>query len=100
MHRSGESLFERILVMKKATIVFYIATVVAALFIVWGLIPRIVLPNGNFDHVTESIQTFLAVKLGWFYLLSATAFIAFSIFLIFSKYGKIKLGKPDRKSVG
>src|SRR5699024_10143956 len=79
--------------MKKATKVFYIATVVAALFIVLGLIPRNVLPNGNRDPSTESIQSFFVGKFGWFYLLSATAFLAFSIFLIFSKYGKIKLGK-------
>src|SRR5699024_4214356 len=41
---------------------------------------------------------FLFDKFGWFYLLSATAFVAFSIFLIFYKYGKIKLGKSGDQS--
>lgn len=56
----------------------------------------VVFPN-NLDHVTTLIQGFLTNQLGWFYLLAATAFVGFSIYLIFSPYGRIKLGKPDEK---
>ncbi|MGY0692243.1 glycine betaine uptake BCCT transporter [Virgibacillus sp. FSP13] len=83
--------------MNKVTRVFWISAVVAILFIIWGIIPKDVLPHGNLDNVTTIIQTFLVDKFGWFYLLSTTGFVIFAIYLIFSKYGNIKLGKPGDK---
>lgn len=83
--------------MKKVTRVFYISAIVAILFIIWGVIPKSVLPHANLDAVTTVIQAFLVDKFGWFYLMSTTAFVVFAIYLIFSKYGKIKLGKPGDK---
>jgi len=83
--------------MKKVTIVFYISAIITFLFIIWGIIPESVLPNANLDNVTNTIQTFLVDQFGWFYLISASTFLAFAIYLIFSKYGKIKLGKPNDK---
>ncbi|MEC5422836.1 BCCT family transporter [Virgibacillus sp. C22-A2] len=83
--------------MKKVTRVFYISATVAVLFIIWGVIPSSVLPNGNLDNITTIIQTYLVDTFGWFYLLSATGFLLFAIYLIFSKYGNIKLGKPGDK---
>ncbi|MFD1038726.1 BCCT family transporter [Virgibacillus byunsanensis] len=80
--------------MKKVTRVFYISAIVAILFIVWGIIPEDILPEANLNNVTSIIQTFIVDKFGWFYLLSASAFLVFAIYLIFSKYGNIKLGKP------
>lgn len=81
--------------MNQVTKVFYISAVAALLFIVWGVIPESILPTWNLTNVTSSIQGFLTEKFGWFYLLSATGFLIFAIFLIFSKYGNLKLGKPD-----
>lgn len=78
--------------MKKTTSVFTISIIVALAFILWG----VVLPD-NLDHVTALIQGFLTNQLGWFYLLAATFFVGFCIYLIFSPYGRIKLGKPDEK---
>ncbi|AUJ26823.1 glycine/betaine ABC transporter permease [Virgibacillus dokdonensis] len=83
--------------MKKVTRVFYISAIAAVLFIIWGIIPEDVLPNANLDNVTNTIQTFLVDEFGWFYLLSATSFVIFAIYLIFSKYGNIKLGRPGDK---
>ncbi|MFC0301556.1 BCCT family transporter [Virgibacillus soli] len=83
--------------MKKVTKVFYISVIIITLFIIWGVIPQETLPNGNLEAVTNKIQQFLVDKFGWFYLLSATIFLAFAIYLIFSKYGKITLGKPDEE---
>ncbi|PWW19823.1 glycine betaine transporter [Cytobacillus oceanisediminis] len=79
--------------MKKLTPVFTVSVIFTALFILWGLVPESVLPNGNLDTVTQSIQGFILQKFGWFYLLSASAFLIFSILLIFTKYGNIRLGK-------
>lgn len=77
----------------KFTPVFIISVIVTSLFILWGLIPESVLPNGNISAVTSKIQTFIIEKFGWFYLLTATFFLIFAISLIFSKYGNIRLGK-------
>ncbi|MCA1029901.1 BCCT family transporter [Bacillus timonensis] len=78
--------------MKKLTPVFIISVVVAFLFILWGVIPKSFLPNANLENVTTIVQSFIIQKFGWFYLLSATAFLAFALMLIFTKYGHIKLG--------
>jgi len=83
--------------MNKVTRVFYISAIVAILFIIWGVIPDSVLHQGNLDNVTSVIQGFLVDKFGWFYLISATGFLGFAIYLIFSRYGNIKLGKPGDK---
>ncbi|OAS86544.1 MULTISPECIES: glycine betaine uptake BCCT transporter [Metabacillus] len=79
--------------MKKLTPVFIISVIVTSLFIIWGLIPKRFLPNGNISDVTTAIQAFIIEKFGWFYLLTATFFLIFAISLIFSKYGNVKLGK-------
>lgn len=87
--------------MKKLTSVFKVSVVITVLFIIWGLIPKDVLPEGNLDNVTQSIQSFIMNKFGWFYLLSASIFLIFSLILIFSKYGNIRLGKnEDRPEFG
>ncbi|WP_331713536.1 glycine betaine uptake BCCT transporter [Lentibacillus sp. JNUCC-1] len=80
--------------MKKVTNVFYISAIVAILFIIWGIIPKEVLPHANLDDVTSGIQNYLVKEFGWFYLISTTVFLGFAVYLIFSKYGNIKLGKP------
>lgn len=37
----------------------------------------------------------MTTNFGWFYMLLMAAFVGFSLFLAFSRYGKIKLGKDD-----
>ncbi|WP_349410347.1 glycine betaine uptake BCCT transporter [Pseudalkalibacillus sp. SCS-8] len=75
---------------KKFNKVFIISFIIAFIFILWGVLS----PDG-LQEKTSAIQEFLQIKFGWFYLLSATAFLIFSIYLIFSRYGKIKLGNDD-----
>ncbi|SER24336.1 glycine betaine uptake BCCT transporter [Piscibacillus halophilus] len=82
---------------KNVTKVFYISLIIAILFIVWGMISEDTLPDWNLGIVTGNIQAFLVGKFGWFYLLSATAFLVFALFLIASKYGNIVLGKDGDK---
>ncbi len=78
--------------MNKITPVFTISVAIALAFIIWG-----VAAPSNLETVTTAIQGFITNELGWFYLLAATGFLIFSLYLIFSPYGKIKLGKPDEK---
>ncbi len=81
--------------MNKVSKVFYISVIISILFIIWGVIPDTILPEGNLENVTSNLQSVIVENFGWFYLISASFFLFFSLFLIYSKYGKIKLGKPN-----
>lgn len=83
--------------MKKTTSVFYFSIAIVALFIFWGMIPANKLPDYNLGAVSTAVHSFLIDKFGWFYLLAATTFLVFCLFLIFSKYGNIRLGRDDEK---
>ncbi|SFX11870.1 glycine betaine transporter [Thermoactinomyces sp. DSM 45891] len=74
--------------MKKFTTVFMVSVTIAFLFILWGAFYPV-----HLTTYTSAIQKYLQEDFGWFYLLSATLFLVFSFYLIFSPYGKIKLGK-------
>ncbi|AQX55349.1 glycine betaine uptake BCCT transporter [Priestia flexa] len=81
--------------MKKLTPVFLFSVIIAALFIIWGVIPESTLGNAALTPVTSAIHQFIIEKFGWYYLLAATLFLGFTLFLIFSRYGNIKLGKTE-----
>lgn len=83
--------------MKKLTPVFWVSVIVTVLFIIWGLIPKGILPNANLDVVTQNAQGFILEKFGWFYMLSASIFLIFAVILIFTKYGNIRLGKDNEQ---
>ncbi|MCF6139031.1 glycine betaine uptake BCCT transporter [Pseudalkalibacillus berkeleyi] len=78
--------------MKQVSSVFWISIVIAVIFVLWGAI----LPQHLIDTMSVT-QSFFMKSFGWFYQLSATFFLVFSLFLIFSRYGKIKLGKDEDK---
>lgn len=78
--------------MEKVSKVFWISIVIATLFVGWGVIAP--------DHLgvmMDKTKAFFLSSFGWFYQLSATFFLIFALFMIFSKYGKIKLGADDEK---
>ncbi|RNA69797.1 glycine betaine uptake BCCT transporter [Alteribacter keqinensis] len=78
--------------MKRLTPVFVISLVITVAFIIWG-----VAATENMEHITTEIQGFITGQFGWFYLLTATAFVAFAIYLIFSPLGRIKLGDENEE---
>ncbi|TYR80626.1 BCCT family transporter [Priestia megaterium] len=78
--------------MKKVTPIFWISLGVSILFVLWGVI----VPD-HLIRVMTSLQGYLLDRFGWFYQFSATFFLIFALFLAFSRYGKIKLGKPEDK---
>jgi glycine betaine transporter len=77
-------------IMKKLTSVFIASVSLTIIFILWGAFA----PD-NLEVVSGKAQGFLQEHFGWFYLMSASAILLFTIYLAFSKYGKIKLGKDD-----
>lgn len=78
--------------MKKTTKVFSISLVIAVAFVLWGSIDK-----DSLKVVADAANSFLGTNFGWFYLISASIFVIFSIYLIFSKFGSIRLGKDDEK---
>jgi glycine betaine transporter len=78
--------------MKDVSKVYWISLVIAIIFVIWGVIAPVRL--GELMDVTKA---FFLSQFGWFYQLAASFFFVFALFLIFSKYGKIKLGKDDDK---
>ncbi|WP_442857113.1 glycine betaine uptake BCCT transporter [Bacillus sp. FJAT-45037] len=70
--------------------VFKISVGIAALFVVIG----VVIPD-QLGLAMNAAQSFVLESFGWFYQLVATFFLLFAAFMIFSKFGKIKLGSPD-----
>lgn len=75
---------------RRLTPVFLISLALTGIFIIWGA-----LTPDNLESVTSNIQGFLQEKFGWFYLIAASAILIFVIYLAFSKFGHIKLGKDD-----
>lgn len=75
--------------MKKNS-VFIISLLITAVLVAMGLI----IPN-QFASGMNAAFAFLTDKFSWLYLISMFIFVAFSLFIAFSKYGKIKLGDDD-----
>ncbi|MFC0271500.1 BCCT family transporter [Metabacillus herbersteinensis] len=74
--------------------VFKVSAVIILLFTIWGaLSPDSLAKNAS------AVFNFTSHSFGWFYLFSVACFVAFCLFLAFSKYGNIRLGqdhdKPD-----
>ncbi|QFT89753.1 Glycine betaine transporter OpuD [Bacillus sp. THAF10] len=76
--------------MKSVGKVFWISVVLSGIFVMIG-----VLFPESFSEAMNEANTFILQIFGWFYQLAATFFLLFALFLIFSKYGKIRLGKNE-----
>ncbi len=77
---------------KKTNYVYIISLIITAIMAVWSIFFK-----DSFTSFSDKIFSVLTVDFGWSYLLSMTAFVAFCLFIAFSKYGKIKLGPDDSK---
>ncbi len=73
--------------------VFWIAAVLSAAFVVWGILATESLA-AVFDAV---LWSFLVPNFGWVFILSSFGFLAFAVYLAFSGYGKVRLGGQDER---
>ncbi|MEU2004779.1 BCCT family transporter [Rhodococcus sp. NPDC019627] len=73
-------------------VVFSVAAAAVALIVVWGLAA----PD-NLDSTTGKALSWLVTDLGWLFVLSASGFVLFSLWLAFSRFGHIPLGKDGEK---
>ena len=78
--------------MRKGTTVFVISLALVFFFVGLG----IVVPE-QLDFLSAALHGAIIDHFGWAYLLAAFGFVVFSLFLAFSKYGRIKLGKDNEK---
>ncbi|MCD2153344.1 BCCT family transporter [Rhodococcus sp. IEGM 1406] len=73
-------------------VVFSVAAAAVLAIVVWGLVA----PD-NLDSVTGSVLGWLVTNIGWLFVLAASAFVLFSIYLAVSRFGDIPLGKDGEK---
>ncbi|MEH7883404.1 BCCT family transporter [Bacillus sp. JJ1609] len=74
----------------KENSVFIISLLLTLIFIIWG-----VFFTGNLTKVTNAVYNGSIDYLGWVYLGATLFFVFFSIYLMFSKYGNIRLGRKN-----
>ncbi|MFC3039326.1 BCCT family transporter [Virgibacillus xinjiangensis] len=78
--------------MKKLTLVFWITLGITLILSFFGAVA----PD-PFEEISGNIMNYISVHFGWYYLLIVTLFLLFCLYLIFSPFGKIRLGKPGEK---
>ncbi|WP_181782450.1 BCCT family transporter [Pseudonocardia pini] len=71
-------------------IVFGVAAALVVAFIVWGI-----LGTESLSSVASAVLGGIMSGGGWFFILTASAFVVFAIYLAASRYGKIPLGRDD-----
>ena len=73
-------------------VVFSAAAAAVSAIVVWGLVA----PD-NLDSTTGKALDWLVTDMGWLFVLSASGFVLFSLWLAFSKFGQIPLGKDGEQ---
>jgi magnesium-transporting ATPase (P-type) len=73
-----------------------VVTVVSAI-IIWGAVAWCVGDPDGANHEMGKIKKWITATFTWFYIGAMNALIFFLIYLYFSKYSDLKLGKDDEK---
>lgn len=76
--------------MKNVTKVFWITLALVLVTVAFGAI----VPE-SFEALTGNMQAFITSTFGWYYLIIVSLMVVFTLFLIVSPYGKIRLGKDS-----
>ncbi|MFC4137671.1 MULTISPECIES: BCCT family transporter [unclassified Microbacterium] len=72
--------------------VFWPSAAIVVLFVLFALVtPKIA------EALFQTIQTTIVNAFNWYYVLIAAFFVAFCLFLGFSRFGDIKLGRDDEE---
>ncbi len=67
---------------------------IASATVIFTFVAFAVLFTPAAERLFAALQGWISSVFGWFYVLSATAFLAFVIYLAFSRYGLVRLGDP------
>ncbi len=72
--------------------VFIISAVVILAFVAFG-----VLFTESTGAVASAVQGFITDYFGWFYIIGVSFFLVFAVALLFTRYGKVRLGSDDSR---
>lgn len=72
------------------TRVFWYAVVICIAIVLWGS-----LAPDQLNDLTVVATSFIYDHFGWFYIFVIVAMIGFCIYMMFSRFGKVKLGKEN-----
>lgn len=70
--------------------VFIISAIICIGFTIWGMID-----NKGLGEAANAALSWVSDSFGWMYMAGVAFFLAFCFYMAFSKYGKVKLGKPE-----
>jgi choline/carnitine/betaine transport len=73
-------------------VVFGVAAGITVVFVLWGALGRESLGN-----VSGRALDWLETNGGWAFVLAASGFVVFALWLAFSRYGRIRLGKDEEE---
>lgn len=73
-------------------VVFGISVVISAILVIWGITA-----TESFSKAVEIVFDVLVGNFGWSYLLFVSGTLVVTLIIGLSKYGDIKLGKPDEE---
>ena len=76
--------------LKSVSSVFWIALSICVIFVAFGAF----MP-GQTEQVTGNITAFISTYFSWYYLLLIMIILVICVYLLFSRYSSIKLGKED-----
>ena len=71
-------------------VVFGVAGVLVVAFILWG-----VLSTESLSAVASAVLAGVITAGGWAFVLAASGFVVFAVYLAASRYGRIPLGRDD-----
>jgi choline/glycine/proline betaine transport protein len=70
--------------------VFLVSLVLTLALVLWGVIDA-----ENLGNVATRVQGFISTYFGWWYMGVVVFFLIFALILMFSPYGRIRMGKDD-----
>src|SRR5699024_4125157 len=73
------------------------AVIICVLFTIWGALPGDMVGKYSMNNVAALLQTIISKEFGWLYVLLMVTILVVVVYLLFSKYGDLKLGRPDDK---
>lgn len=73
-------------------VIFWVTGAITLAAVVFGLVSP-----SRFDGVLTSLQKVITIHFNWYFMLSVAIYLAVCIYIAFSKYGDLKLGKAEDK---
>jgi choline/glycine/proline betaine transport protein len=72
--------------------VFFSASLIIGCLVIFGIFD-----SESVGEVFQQLQNSIVVNFSWFYVISMTGFLIFAVYLLFSKYGHIRLSSNQKE---